>query len=184
VCLEDEAELSLFPTLTRMWMQRGHQRKIRAPGVSPAKRQEYAATDWRTGEIVHLRSTHRDAQSFCRLAELCLARSARRKRRVILLVDNFRIHTPEGSKRVAALLKQSGRRLRLRYVPKYSPECMPMELIWNDWRDHVTHNHDREHIEQLESDSDGYFAQCRRHPDKVLRTLGSPFASRHQNRRN
>jgi hypothetical protein len=165
-------------------MPRGQQRKIRAPGVSPAKRQEYAASDWRTGAIVHLRSARRDAQSFCQLAEQCLARSARRKRRVILLVDNFRIHTPEGSRLVAALLKQYGRRLTLRYIPKYAPDCLPMELFWNDWRDHVTHNHGRERMLDLESDSDGYYEACRRHPEKVLRTLGSPFAHRRHNRKN
>jgi hypothetical protein len=53
--VQDEAELSLFPTLTRMWMLRGQQRKIRAPGVRPPKRHECAATDWRTGEIVRIR---------------------------------------------------------------------------------------------------------------------------------
>ena len=165
-------------------MQRGQQRKIRAPGVSAPKCQEYAATDWHSGEIVHLRAERRNAESFCRLAELCVARSARRKRRVILLVDNFRIHTADGSKRVAALLKRHGRRLTLRYIPKYSPECMPMEMFWNDWRDQVTHNHNRQRMQELEGDSDGYFAKCARRPDNVLRTIGSPFHRRRQNHKN
>ena len=51
VYVEDEAELSLFPTITRMWMLRGEQRLIRAPGISPPKRQEYGAVDWRTGDL-------------------------------------------------------------------------------------------------------------------------------------
>src|SRR5512141_3324453 len=82
VYVQDEAELSLFPTLTRMWMLRGQQRKIRAPGVRPPKRHECAATDWRTGEIVRVRSEKRDAKAFCRMVEKCMARSAGRKRRV------------------------------------------------------------------------------------------------------
>jgi hypothetical protein len=176
--------MSLFPTLTRMWMIRGQQRKIRAPGVHPPKRHECAATDWRTGAIVRIRSKKRDAAAFCRLAKKCLARSARRKRRVILVTDGARIHTPEGSRQVAELLRQHGRRLRLRYVPSYSPECMPMESLWNDWRDHVTHNHEREHLAELEQDSDRYFAQRARHPTSVLRTIHSPFANRRQNHRN
>src|SRR5512147_26998 len=86
VYVEDEAELSLFPTLTRMWMRRGQQRKIRAPGVHPPKREEYAATDWRSGKVVRIRALRRTAEAFCQLAEKCLQRSARRKRRVILVV--------------------------------------------------------------------------------------------------
>jgi hypothetical protein len=59
-----------------------------------------------------------------------------------------------------------------------------MELFWNDWRAQVTHNHDRLKIGELEDDSDGYFARCARHPDAVLRRIGSPVAKRCQNRRN
>src|SRR5512147_701763 len=104
VYVEDEAELSLFPTLTRMWMVRGQQRKIRAPGVHPPKRHECAATDWRTGEIVRIRSKKRDAEAFCKLVDKCMARSASRKRRVIMVTDGAKFHTPEGSKRVRQLL--------------------------------------------------------------------------------
>jgi hypothetical protein len=129
VYVQDEAEMSLFPTLTRMWMLRGKQHKIRAPGIHPPKRHECAATDWRTGTIVRIRSEKRNAQAFCRLAEKCMTRSARRKRRVIIVVDRARIHTPEGSRLVAELLKTYGGRLRLRYLPSYSPECMPMEIF-------------------------------------------------------
>ena len=139
--------------------------------------------DWRTGMIVRIRSEKRNAKAFCRLAEKCLTRSARRKRRVIIVVDRARIHTPEGSRLVAELLKKYARRLRLRYVPSYSPECMPMEIFWNDWRDQVTHNHDRLKIKDLERDSDCYFAHCAHHPNDVLRRIGSPFAKRCQNRK-
>jgi hypothetical protein len=175
--------LSLFPTLTRMWMLRGRQKKVRAPGVHPPKRHECAATDWRTGDILRVRGARRDAETFCRLLEACLARSARRKRRVIVVTDGAKIHTPEGSRRVRALLARHGRRLRLCYIPKYEPYCMPMEQLWNDWRKHVTHNHDRLHIEELEGDSDHYFEERARDPAGVLRTISSPYAQRRQNRK-
>src|SRR5205823_2401575 len=76
IYVQDEAEMSLFPTLTRMWMVRGKQKKIRAPGVHPPKRHECAATDWRTGAIVRIRSEKRDSAAFCRLVEKCIKRSA------------------------------------------------------------------------------------------------------------
>lgn len=159
-------------------MLRGQQRKVRAPGEHPPKRQEYGATDWRTGEIVHVRAEKRDAEAFCRLVEKCMQRSAKRKRRVILVADGARIHKLETSKRVAEILQRHGPRLQIRYIPKYSPECMPMEKLWNDWRDKVTHNHDRETLNQLLADSDRYFQRRKRNPQAVLRTIGSPFARR------
>jgi hypothetical protein len=176
--VQDEAELSLLPTLTRMWMLRGHQTKIRAPGVKPPKRHECAATDWRKGHIVHVRSEKRDAATFCQLLDKCVARSACRKRRVIVVADRARFHRPETSRLVADSLLRYGRRLTIRYVPSYSPDCNPQERLWEDWRDHVTHNHDRLKIEELEQDSDAYFARRVRRPATVLQTIGSPFANR------
>jgi transposase len=167
-----------------MWMPRGQQKKIRAPGVHPPKRHECAATDWRTGEVVQVRGRRRDAETFCRLVETCLRRSAGRKRRVIMVTDGAKIHTPKGSRRVAAMVAEAGRRLRLRTIPLYAPECMPMESFWNDWRKHVTHNHDRLHIEELERDSDCYFEERAEDPVGVLQTISSPFAKRRQNRKN
>jgi transposase len=173
--VEDEAELSLFPTLTRMWTLRGKQRKIRAPGVHPPKRYEFAAVDWRTGKLVRIRALRKNSEAFCRLVEKCMKRSARRKRRVIFVIDRFRIHTPEGAKRVAYLLMRYGHKLRLRYLPTYSPELMPIEKLWNVWRDNVTHDHDRIRIRDLEQDSDYYFAHLKRRQAQVLQTISSPF---------
>jgi DDE superfamily endonuclease len=181
--VQDEAELSLFPTLTRTWMPRGRQKRVRAPGVHPPKRHECAATDWRTGDIVRVRGEKRDAATFCRLLEACQARSARRKRRAIVVTDGAKIHTPEGSRRVRELLARYGRRLRLRYIPKYEPDCLPRERLWNDWRKPVTPNHDRLRIEELEGDSDHYFEERAEDPAGVLRTIRSPFAKRRQNRK-
>ncbi len=87
-------------------MIRGEQKKIRAPGVHPPKRHECAATDWRAGHIVRIRAEKRNAAAFCRSVEKCIKRSARRKRRVIIVTDGAKIHTPEGSRQVADLLKR------------------------------------------------------------------------------
>lgn len=182
VYVQDEAELSLFPTLTRTWILRGQQRKVPAPGTHPPKRHEGAATDWRTGDICKVRSQKRDAAAFCKLVEKCMVRSARRKRRVIIVTDGARFHKPEQSRLVRALCDKYGARLRLIYIPAYSPDCMPMEQLWNDWRDNVTHNHERSQISKLAADSDGYFARCKRNPQRVLRTIGSPFAKRQRHK--
>jgi hypothetical protein len=90
--VEDEAELSLFPTLTRMWMLRGQQCKIRAPGVRPPKRHEYGTVDWRTGDLIKIRADSRNSAGFCRLVEKCMARSAARKRKVVMIVDGANFH--------------------------------------------------------------------------------------------
>lgn len=162
-------------------MKRGHQRKIPAPGTN-VKRHENAATDWRTGDIVRARSEHRDAVTFCHVIDLCVARSAQRRRRTLVIVDNARIHRAETSNAVKALLARHGKHLRLAYIPAYAPDEEPQEQFWGTWRDHVTHNHQRRRITQLEKDSDRYFAWCAQHPQSVLHAISSPYAKT-QNRR-
>ena len=74
---------------------------------------------------MRVRSEHRDAKAFCRLVEKCMARSAGRKRRVFIVTGGAKFHSPEGSKRVRQLLERYGYRLKLHYLPGYSPDCMP-----------------------------------------------------------
>ena len=132
---------------------------------------------------MRIRTQQRNADAFCRLAGKCVAHSARLKRRVILVTDRARFHCRETSRQVAELLDRHDRHLHLRYVPSYSPECNPAELLWNDWRHYVTHDHDRSVITDLEQDSDRYFRRRARNKRVILRTIGSPFQKR-RNRKN
>jgi len=59
-----------------------------------------------------------------------------------------------------------------------SPDCMPMELSWNDWRDNLSRDHDRSALHELTGDSDCYMRRRKRNTQALLRTLGSPFVGR------
>jgi hypothetical protein len=50
--LQDEVELALHPTLTRVWSRSGRagQRRVQAPG-SNAKRYGFGLVDWRDGTL-------------------------------------------------------------------------------------------------------------------------------------
>jgi len=52
LCLQDEVEVALHPTLTRVWSRRGHagQRLVQAPGNN-AKRYGFGLVDWRDGHL-------------------------------------------------------------------------------------------------------------------------------------
>jgi hypothetical protein len=68
-------------------------------------------------------------------------RAFRHYRVIHVLCDNAGTHTAKGSKLVRAYLKKWGHRVRVHYVPKYSPDTNPIERVW--WRSHeaVTRNH-------------------------------------------
>jgi transposase len=175
--VEDESELALLPTLTRCWTRRGHQRQIPAPGKN-RKRHLFVAVDWRDGTAVRRYSDRRNARTFCELGDALVWRSRRRKHRAIIVLDNAWFHRPDKSRQVADLLQRHGPWLTLVFLPAYSPELQPLDHLFRVWRSEVTHNHHRTGLDMLEADSEAFFNRCARYPQRILRTIGSPFRTR------
>ena len=175
--LQDEVEFALHPTLTRLWAPKGRrkQRFIEAPGNNE-KAHGFGLVDWRDGWMHTLLAPGRTAQPFCDQLEAAVARSKERDRVAIVICDNARTHTPEGSLLVRALLAKHGGKLVLVYTPKYDPEANRIEWLWRSSRKEVTHNHGRSEFDLLHEDAKTHLRRLREQPQKVLRQIGSPFA--------
>jgi len=175
---QDEADLSLLPTLARTWMLRGQQLKLRAPGSPNAKRSVSAATDlgegvtrWRTDE-------RRSSGQFALTLIACANRSNARSRVAVLLIDNAPAHRLGKTGRLRQLMNVLRGRVVLVYLPAYSPDRQPEERLWRQWRPNVTHNHCRAAIEELIQDSDAWFERQGEHPASIRQMLGiSPVLS-------
>ena len=171
--LQDEVEVALHPTLTRVWCRQGRrgQRLVEAPGTNK-KRVGFGLVDWRDGWLDWELAEGRRAAPFCAQLRRCLARSAARGRTALVLLDNLSIHTPRGSKLLRALLAEAGERLVLVYTPRYDPEANRIEWLWRGLRRTVTHNHQRETLEPLLADADRWAAGLS--AAAVLSQIGSP----------
>jgi hypothetical protein len=174
--LQDEVEVALHPTLTRVWCRRGRrgQRLVEAPGTNQ-KRVGFGLVDWRDGWFDWHLAEGRRAAPFCAQLRRALARSAVRDRVALVLLDNLSIHTPRGSKLLRALLAEAGERLVLVYTPRYDPDANRIEWLWRALRRAVTHTHQRATLDPLLADADAWAATLP--PDDVLRQIGSPFAA-------
>ena len=174
--LQDEVEVALHPTLTRVWCPRGRrgQRLVEAPGKN-AKRYGFGLVDWREGWFDWALADGRRAAPFCAQLRRAMTRSAARGRRAVVLLDNLSIHTPRGSRLLRAMLDESNRdeeRLVLVYTPAYDPEANRIEWLWRALRRAVTHCHTRETLDLLLADADAWATALA--PDQVLAHIGSP----------
>jgi transposase len=171
--LQDEVEVALHPTLTRVWCRRGRrgQRLVETPGTN-RKRHGFGLVDWRDGWLDWSLEAGRRAAPFCAQLRRALARSTARGRTALVLLDNLSIHTPRGSKLLRALLAEAGARLVLVYTPRYDPEANRIEWLWRALRRTVTHNHQRETLEPLLADADRWAAGLS--AAAVLSQIGSP----------
>src|SRR3954468_3467267 len=138
----DEVDVNLNPKVGCMWMKRGEQAAVETPGNNE-KRYLAGSIHWRTGRVILTTGKPKEGRSAALfLRHLDDLRRAFRHYKVIhVLCDNAGTHTAEGSKLVRAYLREWAHRVRVHYLPKYSPDTNPIERVW--WRLHeaVTRNH-------------------------------------------
>jgi transposase len=176
VYLQDEVEVALHPTLTRVWCAKGRrgQRLVEAPGNNQ-KEYGFGLVDWRDGWFDWERAAGRRAVPFCAQLRRAVVRSQSRGRIAMVLLDNLGIHTPKGSLVLRKLLEELRGQLVLVYTPAYDPDSNRIEWLWRSLRRAVTHTHTRETLSPLLEDADTWAQTIS--PCDVLRQIGSPFAA-------
>jgi transposase len=160
---QDEVDINTNPKIGQMWMVKGQQAEVKTPGNNE-KRYISGSIHWRTGQVFLTEGKPkqgRDTKLF--LAHLDDLRSRLRRYRVIhVICDSASCHT---SNEVAVYLWDHRDRIKLHLLPKYSPDCNPIERVWWNLHDRITRNHRCETMQEL---LDLTFAWLgRRNPFKV-----------------
>jgi hypothetical protein len=177
--LQDEVEVALHPTLTRVWSRAGRpgQRLVQAPGKN-FKRCGFGLVDWREGWLDFELAEGRRAVPLCAQLRRAAERSRTRGRVAMVILDNLGIHTPKGSRLLRALLRELGEQLVLVYTPTYDPDANRIEWLWRALRRAVTHTHQRQRLDDLVADAQRWAHTIP--AARVLSQIGSPFAADQQ----
>ena len=173
--LQDEVEVALHPTLTRVWSRAGRsgQRLVQAPGKN-FKRYGFGLAEGRDGWLDFELAEGRRAAPLVAQLRRAVGRSKARGRIAMVSLDNLGIHTPKGSRLLRALLAELGKGLVLVYTPTYDPDANRIEWLWRALRRAVTHTHRRATLPALLADAERWAATIT--PAQVLSQIGSPFA--------
>lgn len=142
---EDETDIDLNPRIGRDWMPMGVRRTVMTPGKN-VKHQFAAAMDAKTRRLIWADGPRKNSGLFIALLKKLLTRYA--DRRVIhVILDNFKIHK---SRQVWAWMKEFGGRIRLHFLPPYSPDDNRIEAaVWTPMHKAVTYNHTENRIDDL-----------------------------------
>lgn len=133
---EDEVDIHLNPKIGLDWMGKGQQKEAWTPGQNE-KRYLAGAMDVRTGVIHWVEAVKKDSWLFLdMLKKLTVVYATARVIHVIL--DNYGIHS---SKIIAVALSHFASRVRLHFLPPYSPDENAIERVWQDLHANVTRNH-------------------------------------------
>ena len=177
--LQDEVEVALHPTLTRVWSRSGRagQRRVQAPGNN-AKQYGFGLVDWREGWLDFELAEGRRAVPLCAQLRRAVARSRSRGRIAMVILDNLGIHTPKGSRLLRGLLEELGEELVLVSTPTDDPDANRIEWLWRALRRTVTHTHQRQSLAELLADAEQWAHTIT--SAEVLGQIGSPFAFDHR----
>jgi len=140
----DEVDLNLNPKIGCMWMPQGEQAEVVTPGDN--ERCYLAGSlHWRTGLLIRTVGPKRDAALFVAHLKDLLSR-LRRYKKIHVICDNAKFHT---SRLVQEFYAQHQERLEFHPLPRYAPECNPVERVW--WRLHeaITRNHTCQGLPEL-----------------------------------
>jgi transposase len=144
---QDEVDINTNPKIGSMWMVKGRQATVETPGNNE-KRYLSGSIHWRTGQVFVTQGAEkqgRDTRLF--LAHLDELRSRlRRYRKIHVICDSAKCHTSEA---VAVYLWKHRDRIDLHLLPKYSPDCNPIERVWWNLHDRITRNHQCQSMQEL-----------------------------------
>jgi putative transposase len=142
---EDEVDINLNPDIGFMWMRRGQQAEVVTPGDNE-KNHLAGSLHWRTGALLAPVTGPRRSGALVAAHLDELARRLRRYRKIHGILDSPRIHKCAAVDRV---VEKHGGRLVLHYLPKYAPECNPIERVWWHLREEITRCHQCKTLEEL-----------------------------------
>jgi transposase len=126
----------------------------------------FGAVCIRDGRLATRREDTFDAATFEKFLRELLRRR-RQGRKIVVIVDNARWHH---AKLLEPWLREERYRLRLDFLPPYSPELNPMERVWKLSRRLCTHNRYFELLEELVTAVFDQFDSWH-HPNETLRRL-------------
>lgn len=144
---QDEVDINTDPKIGSMGMVKGEQATVETPGNNE-KRYTSGSIHRRTGQVFLTEGKPRQGRDTAPfLAHLDDLRSRPRRYRVIhVICDSAKCHTSE---EVAVYLGEHRDRIKLHLLPKYSPDCNPIERVWWPLHEAVTRNHRCQSMQEL-----------------------------------
>lgn len=166
---EDEVDVHLNPKIGLDWMGHGQQKEAMTPGKNE-KRYLAGAQDVRTGEIHWVEAKQKNSYLFWDLL-YTLTKVYAQATTIHVILDNYGIHS---SNIIGVALANFASRVRLHFLPPYSPDDNAIERVWKDLHANVTRNHNCATMTELMAEVRYYLRKRNR---RILRVKANAAAA-------
>lgn len=166
VLYADEADIDLNPRIGLTYLKRGQQDLVLTPGKN-VKYYVAGALNARTGTVLYSHGPRKNSALFTDLLHEVHG-AYRRARTIHLVLDNYNIHK---SAHTLQVLNALDGRIRLHFLPPYSPEHNRIEPLWKQLHDNVTRNHRHPAMPSLWKDVVHFLHAVQPYPGTKVSTL-------------
>jgi transposase len=152
------------------WMPEGE--RLHLPTNSGRQRLNlHGAINVETQDITVIESQSVNADSTIQLLDV-LQRTYAGAEEIFVILDNARYHY---SKEVKAWLEGDGRRIRLVFLPPYSPELNLIERVWRFFKKNVLYNTYYKSVSDFRAAAIQFFRNIDQHKDDLVSLLDGGF---------
>ena len=170
VFFEDECHFKQTLTIIRAWFLSGSVPEIKSP-ADRYKVSIFGAMS-RAGQLITLENKNFNAETFRLFLEKLLfeAEVGRKKngnkKKILLVLDNARYHH---AKILQPWIEEVSDLLELFFLPPYSPDLNPIEMLWKKTRRNVTHNRFFNSLQELCFDLKQYWRQFDKPNEELMK---------------
>lgn len=154
------------------WMKKGERRCLPS-NSGRARLNLHGAINVETNEMTVVESPTVDKDSTLQVLEL-VEQKYPKARQIVVILDNARYHY---SKEVKEWLK--GKRLRLVFLPAYSPQLNLIERVWKFFKKKVLYNTYHATLQDFRNAAIGFFRNIGQHHDELTSLLDGGFEDLH-----
>jgi transposase len=162
---EDEAMIRDYQALQRTWFAKGKQRIIKTTGKHRGVKL-FSTVDYGTGQIVWQEDEEYTAEKF--LVFLQRVVEAYPKGKITMVLDNARAHH---AKLLEPFLKEQQDRIKLVFLPPYSPELNVVEGLWKWLKSDVINNVFYHTVAEIRKNVHSFMEQIMKDPLNIVDRL-------------
>jgi transposase len=162
---EDEAMIRDYQALQHTWFAKGKQRIIKTTGKHRGVKL-FSTVDYGTGQIVWQEDEEYTAEKF--LTFLQTVAEAYPKGNIVMVLDTARAHH---AKMLEPFLKKQQGRLKLVFLPPYSPELNVVEGLWKWLKSDVVNNVFYHTVDEIRKNVQAFMERIKKEPQKIIDRL-------------
>lgn len=159
----DEVDIHLNPKIGCDWMNRGTQKQVMTPGQN-VKQYLAGAMNAASRKLTWVRGQWKNSLLVIALIGQLVEEHPQAKV-IHLVLDNYKIHDSRATRAAVAAL---GGKVKLHFLPPYSPEANRIERVWLDLHANVTRNHPCRTMPELMSNVYNYLRNRNRRRNNAV----------------